>query len=174
MLGLRCPASLSSPRPPLVASSLWRSRSSPRFVHFSWSSFPVNWYIQSISLYPAIKSVTFVSASLCFFAQLQTRTLSTHPSPRFIPPQRLTMLSSEFYTFPPFPPAMTLFTHTPSLSFFLKAKHGPYASNTKYKIKNNAMTFFSSLAAHTLTLTSISMTDVPLFFLRRALTAQRN
>ena len=33
----------------------------PRFVHFSWS-FPVNWYIQSILLYPAIKSVTFVSA----------------------------------------------------------------------------------------------------------------
>jgi hypothetical protein len=33
----------------------------PRFVPFSWS-FPVNWYIQSILLYPAIKSVTFVSA----------------------------------------------------------------------------------------------------------------
>jgi hypothetical protein len=33
----------------------------PRFVRFSWS-FPVNWYIQSILLYPAIKSVTFVSA----------------------------------------------------------------------------------------------------------------
>ncbi len=44
----------------------------PRFVHFSWS-FPVNWYIQSILLYPAIKSVTFVSASLLHsHAQLQT------------------------------------------------------------------------------------------------------
>src|SRR6267154_1587930 len=44
----------------------------PRFIHFSWS-FPVNWYIQSILLYPAIKSVTFVSASLLYsYAQLQT------------------------------------------------------------------------------------------------------
>jgi hypothetical protein len=60
----------------------------PRFVHFSWS-FPVNWYIQSILLYPAIKSVTFVSASpLHSHAQLQTclpipnlHTCQWHPNP---------------------------------------------------------------------------------------------
>jgi len=55
----------------------------PRFVHFSWS-FPVNWYIQSILLYPAIKSVTFVSASLPHsHAQLQTCLVSLFQA--FIP-----------------------------------------------------------------------------------------
>ena len=60
----------------------------PRFVPFSWS-FPVNWYIQSILLYPAIKSVTFVSALLLHsHAQLQTclpipslHTYQWHPNP---------------------------------------------------------------------------------------------
>jgi hypothetical protein len=60
----------------------------PRFVDFSWS-FPVNWYIQSILLYPAIKSVTFVSASLIHsHAQLQNclpipslHTYQWHPNP---------------------------------------------------------------------------------------------
>ncbi len=54
----------------------------PRFVHFSWS-FPVNWYIQSILLYPAIKSVTFVSASLLHsHAQLQT---CLYSKPSYLP-----------------------------------------------------------------------------------------
>lgn len=59
----------------------------PRFVHFSWS-FPVNWYIQSILLYPAIKPVTLVSARFSFHAQLQTclaipslHTYQRHPNP---------------------------------------------------------------------------------------------
>jgi hypothetical protein len=60
----------------------------PRFIHFSWS-FPVNWYIQSILLYPAIKSVTFVPAPLLHsHAQLQTclpipslHTYQWHPNP---------------------------------------------------------------------------------------------
>jgi hypothetical protein len=43
----------------------------PRSVHFSWS-FPVNWYIQINPLYPAIKSVTFVSALASPLAQLHT------------------------------------------------------------------------------------------------------
>ena len=86
----------------------------PRFVHFSWS-FPVNWYIQSILLYPAIKSVTFVPAPLLHsHAQLQTclpipslHTYQWHPNPDA---EHLSLFHYDFLLF-----SMTTISHFSSV-----------------------------------------------------------
>ena len=121
--------SLPTPLSPRSSASplFWRSRSHvlPLALFISLGRL-IGTYNQFL-LYPAIKSVTFVSAyALAFLRNCKHALL--HPSSLPIPPthhQRLTMLSfGIFYTLLP---RYDLYTHTPSLLFllFLKAKYGP-------------------------------------------------
>ena len=119
----------------------------PRFVHFSWS-FPVNWYIQSILLYPAIKSVTFVSASLLHsHAQLQTclpiPNLHTYQWPSKPP-----MPSTRPFSLPPF--TLHYDFHLPFLfsatgQSMLSSEYN--SPRTRHDLYTPTLLFFSSLKA---------------------------